>query len=60
MRTRVPVTGGGDITLITGGAGFVGIKLAHRRLLAGESVRILDNLSGPCNTAVSGAPEERV
>ena len=52
MRTRVPVTGGGGITLITGGAGFIGIHLAHRLLLAGESVRILDNLSGPsvnCN-----------
>ena len=35
------------ITLITGGAGFIGIHLAHRLLLASESVRILDNLSRP-------------
>jgi CDP-paratose 2-epimerase len=37
----------GPITLITGGAGFIGANLAHRLLLAGESVRILDNLSRP-------------
>jgi CDP-paratose 2-epimerase len=35
------------LTLITGGAGFVGTNLAHRLLAAGESVRILDNLSRP-------------
>jgi CDP-paratose 2-epimerase len=35
------------VSLITGGAGFVGTNLAHRLLSAGESVRILDNLSRP-------------
>jgi CDP-paratose 2-epimerase len=35
------------VTLITGGAGFIGANLAHRLLQAGESVRILDNLSRP-------------
>jgi CDP-paratose 2-epimerase len=33
------------LTLITGGAGFIGANLAHRLLAAGESVRIFDNLS---------------
>jgi CDP-paratose 2-epimerase len=32
-------------TLITGGAGFVGANLAHRLLLQGQPVIILDNLS---------------
>jgi CDP-paratose 2-epimerase len=35
------------LTLITGGAGFIGANLASRLLAAGESVRILDNLSRP-------------
>jgi CDP-paratose 2-epimerase len=35
------------LTLITGGAGFVGCNLAHRLLSAGRAVRILDNLSRP-------------
>ena len=35
------------VTLITGGAGFVGSNLAHRLLGAGRRVRILDNLSRP-------------
>jgi nucleoside-diphosphate-sugar epimerase len=43
----------GPITLITGGAGFIGANLAHRLLLAGESVRILDN-------ATIGQPQSRV
>jgi CDP-paratose 2-epimerase len=34
-------------TLITGGAGFVGTNLAHGLLLAGERVRVVDNLSRP-------------
>lgn len=34
-------------TLVTGGAGFIGANLAHRLLLAGRRVRILDNLSRP-------------
>jgi CDP-paratose 2-epimerase len=39
--------GAARLTLITGGAGFVGSNLAHRLLGAGRSVRILDNLSRP-------------
>ncbi|KTT25110.1 NAD-dependent epimerase/dehydratase family protein [Pseudacidovorax intermedius] len=35
------------LTLITGGAGFVGSNLAHRLLSAGERVLVLDNLSRP-------------
>ena len=35
------------LTLITGGAGFIGANLAHRLLASGETVRILDNLSRP-------------
>jgi CDP-paratose 2-epimerase len=38
------------LSLITGGAGFIGTNLAHRLLSAGESVRILDNLSRPSVT----------
>jgi CDP-paratose 2-epimerase len=33
------------LTLITGGAGFIGSNLAHRLLASGRRVRILDNLS---------------
>lgn len=32
-------------TLITGGAGFVGVNLAHRLLQQGQHVMVLDNLS---------------
>lgn len=35
------------VTLITGGAGFIGANLAHRILAAGEPVLILDNLARP-------------
>jgi len=35
------------LSLITGGAGFIGCNLAHRLLSAGRKVRILDNLSRP-------------
>lgn len=33
------------VTLITGGAGFVGCNLAHRLMSQGRRVRVLDNLS---------------
>jgi CDP-paratose 2-epimerase len=36
-----------SVTLITGGAGFVGTNLADRLLRDGERVRILDDLSRP-------------
>jgi CDP-paratose 2-epimerase len=36
---------GGDLALITGGAGFVGTNVADRLLRDGWSVRIFDNLS---------------
>jgi CDP-paratose 2-epimerase len=36
-----------ELTLITGGAGFIGSNLADRLLSSGRRVRILDNLSRP-------------
>jgi CDP-paratose 2-epimerase len=40
-------TGADHLTLITGGAGFIGSNLAHRLLGNGRRVRVLDNLSRP-------------
>jgi nucleoside-diphosphate-sugar epimerase len=36
-----------QLTLITGGAGFIGCNLAHRLLSSGRKVRVLDNLARP-------------
>ncbi|MEN3353561.1 MAG: CDP-paratose 2-epimerase [Betaproteobacteria bacterium] len=36
-----------QLTLITGGAGFIGANLAHRLLSEGRRVLVLDNLSRP-------------
>jgi CDP-paratose 2-epimerase len=36
-----------QLTLITGGAGFIGANLAHRLLTEGRRVLVLDNLSRP-------------
>ncbi len=38
---------GDALTLITGGAGFIGSNLAHRLLASGRRVRILDTLARP-------------
>ncbi len=38
---------GAPVTLITGGAGFIGTNLADRLLCEGEPVLVLDNLSRP-------------
>jgi CDP-paratose 2-epimerase len=45
--TSVGAHGSELLTLITGGAGFIGCNLAHRLLSSGRKVRILDNLSRP-------------
>ncbi|HEV7443631.1 MAG TPA: NAD-dependent epimerase/dehydratase family protein, partial [Steroidobacteraceae bacterium] len=41
MSTRAAA----PLTLITGGAGFIGTNLAERLLAAGQRVLIFDNLS---------------
>lgn len=47
MPARADVGEASDVTLITGGAGFVGSNLADRLLSDGQAVRIVDNLSRP-------------
>jgi CDP-paratose 2-epimerase len=44
---NVADTGGGLKALITGGAGFIGVNLAHRLIGRGEDVTVFDNLSRP-------------
>jgi CDP-paratose 2-epimerase len=44
---RRALNGKDRVTLITGGAGFVGANLAHRLLTEGHRVLVLDNLSRP-------------
>ncbi len=43
MAANTPAVG--EYTLITGGAGFVGVNLAHRLLQEGRKVLVFDNLS---------------
>jgi CDP-paratose 2-epimerase len=49
-RVRTPAlqgSRGARLTLITGGAGFIGANLAHRLLAEGRPVLLFDNLSRP-------------
>jgi CDP-paratose 2-epimerase len=43
----VPVRSRSEVTLVTGGAGFIGSNLADHLLRAGQSVIIYDNLARP-------------
>jgi CDP-paratose 2-epimerase len=47
ITPRRALNGKGRLTLITGGAGFVGANLAHRLLSEGRRVLVFDNLSRP-------------
>ena len=47
LPPRRALNGKDRVTLITGGAGFVGANLAHRLLSEGRRVLVLDNLSRP-------------
>ncbi|WPH16130.1 NAD-dependent epimerase/dehydratase family protein [Variovorax paradoxus] len=47
ITPRRALDGRDRVTLITGGAGFVGANLAHRLLSEGRRVLVLDNLSRP-------------
>lgn len=47
LTPRRALNGKDRVTLITGGAGFVGANLAHRLLSQGQRVLVLDNLSRP-------------
>jgi CDP-paratose 2-epimerase len=47
LTPRRALNGKDRVTLITGGAGFVGANLAHRLLSEGRRVLVFDNLSRP-------------
>jgi len=47
LTPRRALNGKDRVTLITGGAGFVGANLAHRLLSEGHRVLVFDNLSRP-------------
>jgi CDP-paratose 2-epimerase len=47
ITPRRALNGKDRVTLITGGAGFVGANLAHRLLSEGRRVLVFDNLSRP-------------
>jgi CDP-paratose 2-epimerase len=47
LTPRRALNGKDRVTLITGGAGFVGANLAHRLLSDGRRVLVFDNLSRP-------------
>jgi CDP-paratose 2-epimerase len=47
LTPRRALNGKDRVTLITGGAGFVGANLAHRLLSQGQRVLVFDNLSRP-------------
>lgn len=45
---RIP---GSQVTLVTGGAGFIGTNLVHRLAAEGRPLTVLDNLSAPGSVA---------
>ena len=45
MGVKTAVNNGENYTLVTGGAGFVGVNLADRLLMKGKKVLVFDNLS---------------
>ena len=48
------------ITVITGGAGFIGVNLARRLSLTGRRIRVLDNLSSGSMDNLSGVAVELI